>query len=135
MPQSLSSKLKEMLSVENDMQITLDEINLIALTMPTTESELAKLIPETVISSHGGKILDATNNHARKLARFGDCRDEFNTFIRGGVPGMARLNLVYKNILKEFDMEQESKDILHVCKLYIHNETNCLKRRRSEAYE
>ena len=140
MPPSLLSKLRVMRrslksEVKPYMLIDFDHLKLVARHMPTTNDELVKLIPESFVSAYGEKILAVTTQHSRDKERFEDCVEEIKAFARGGLPGMARLELVYTQILKEFDMQDETEEILYACKLYIHPEQKCLKRKRPEISE
>ena len=63
--------------------------------------------------------------------KFEDCVAEIGAFLRGGLPGMAVLEKVYKNIIKHFGMARYTDKVLGACNLYVHSEQNRLKRKRS----
>ena len=108
-----------------------DSIKLITRHLPRTEEALRMLIPISFVTAYGERILEVTINHERDQDRFEDCVKEMDAFVRGGVPGMAVLDRVYKSILKQFGMEDEMEEVLDACKIYVHAERNCLKRRRA----
>jgi hypothetical protein len=104
-----------------------EHIKLIARHMPRTEEALRKLIPESFVTAYGGAILETTTAHERDQDKFEDCVAEINAFLRGGLPGMAALERVYKTIVKHFGMEDDMEDVLDACKLYVHAEQGCLR--------
>ena len=99
--------------------------------MPMTNDDLSSLIPENVMSVCGERILEVTKGHGRDQDKFEDCVKEINAFLRGGLPGMVVLKRVYKNILKWFEMENDMEEVFDTCKIYIHSDTNQLKRKRN----
>lgn len=137
MPKSLSSKLRCLRRdlVANrqgkDMCFDLDQLKHIARYMPKTNDDLCSLIPENVVSACGERILEVTKGHGRDQDKFEDCVKEINAFLRGGLPGMAVLGRVYRNILKWFEMENDMEEVFDTCKIYIHSDTNQLKRKRN----
>ena len=138
MPLSLSSKLRDLrrrgLKTKNNKPGTLfdsDHIKTIARHMPRTEGELRKLIPESVMLAYGECIIEVTKAHNRDQGVFEDCVGEINAFTRGGLPGMAVLDRVYKNILKQYGMVDDMEEVFDACKIYLHTDQNRLKRKRN----
>jgi hypothetical protein len=132
--QSLSSKLKilrrSLKSKFKPLQLMdFEHIKLIARHMPRTEEALRKLIPESFVAAYGNAILETTMAHERDQDKFEDCVTEIDAFLRGGLPGMAVLERVYKNIIKHFGMEDDTEDVLDACKLYVHTGQQCLRRK------
>ena len=135
MAQSLSSKLRDLRrsmksKVASYMLFDFESIKLIARQMPQTKEELNGLIPESMVSLYGDKILEVTMAHGRDTEKFDDCVSEINAFIRGGLPGMCVLERVYPQILKHFGMQDEMEEVLDACKIYIHPEKHILCRRK-----
>ena len=135
MPPSLSSKLRCLRrtlrsKVKPLMLMDFDNIKVIARHMPKTTEHLSSLIPASFVTAYGEKILEVTMQHERDQEKFEDCVQEINAFLRGGLPGMNRLDRVYMQILKHFDMENEIEEVLDACKIYVHPEQNRLKRKR-----
>ena len=133
MAQSLSSKLRDLRrsmksKVASYMLLDFESIKLIARQMPQTKEELNGLIPESMVSLYGDKILEVTTAHGRDMEQFDDCVREINAFIRGGLPGMYVLKRVYPQILKHFGMQDEMEEVLDACKLYVHPEKHILCR-------
>jgi hypothetical protein len=133
MPQSLSSKLRTLRrSLKSKLKPTTvidsDHIKLIARHMPMTATELCNLIPASIVASCGDEILKVTVSHARDQDAFEDCVKEIGAFVRGGLPGMDRLNKVYTQIIKHFHMETDVEEIIDACQLYMHQ--NRLRRKR-----
>ena len=140
MPQSLSSKLRALRrtlksKLKTVLIIDVDHIKLIARHMPRTTAELVVLIPSSFVSAYGDKILELTLDHGRDQDAFDECVIEIGSFVRGGLPGMDRLNKVYTQILKHYSMEDESEEILDACYLYVHPHQKRLVYKRESSDE
>ena len=108
-----------------------DHLKLISRHMPRTSAELNKYIPIEIVGAYGDKIIELVVEHGRDQDRFEDCILEINAFVRGGLPGMDRLDKVFPQILKHFEMEDDMEEIMEACNLYIAPPQNRLKRKRS----
>jgi hypothetical protein len=84
-----------------------------------------------MVDAYGERILEITAAHERDQADFEECVLEIKAFSRGGLPGMERLDAVYTQILKHFNMEGESEEIFDACSLYFDADRNRLKRKRT----
>lgn len=138
MPQSLSSKLKALRRVVKPkfkpvLLINADHIKLIARHMPTTTRDLSDLIPSSILTAYGSDILKVTADHERDQGAFDECVMEIGSFVRGGLPGMDRLNKVYKNIIKHFGVVGDMDDVLEACHLYFYQ--NRLKHKHEHSDE
>ncbi len=136
MPPSLSTKLRDLRRTlltrfKSDMLFDHDHLKLIARQMPQSSAELGKCIPAGLVGAYGDKILEITTTHERNQTMFDDCVLEIGAFCRGGMPGMARLDKVYTQILKHFKMEHETEEIFEACNLYFDIDRNRLKRKRT----
>ena len=80
------------------------------------------------MASCGDEILKVNAVHTRDQDAFEDCVKEIGAFVRGGLPGMDRLNKVYTQIIKHFHMETDVEEILDACHLYMYQ--NRLRRKR-----
>jgi len=136
MSHSLTSKLIVLRrSLKRDvkpfMLLDFDHITSIATRMPKTTETLEALIPESFVAAYGDKIIEVVTTHERDEDRFDDCVKEIDAFVRGDQPGMMRLNQVYTQIIKHFEMETDMEDVFGACKIYHHTGRNCLIRKRN----
>ena len=133
---SLSSKLRVLRRTlrskfKPTMVFDLDHLKLIARHMPKTSAELSTHIPSHMVTAYGDKILEVTIAHGRDQSRFEECVLEIRAFARGGLPGMDRLDKIYTQVLKHFEMEDETEEIFDACNLFYDINRNRLSRKRT----
>lgn len=131
---SLSSKLRELRKIleKNKSNPVFENEQLIAVArhMPRDDASLARYLSQQQVEVYGDDVLQVTQAHTRRdQAKFEDCILEMGTFVRGGIPGMARLDSVYRNILKHFGVESDMEEVLEALKLYVHAGQNNIKRK------
>ena len=131
---SLSSKLRELRKTlkKNKNNPTLEDEQLIAVArhMPRDEDSLARYLSVEQIGAFGDDVLQVTQAHtSRDQAKFEDCILEMGAFVRGGLPGMARLDFVYPRILKHFGVMIDMEEVMEALKLYVHTGQNKIKRK------
>jgi hypothetical protein len=134
---SLSSKLRELRKIlkKNKSNPVFDNEQLIAVArhMPRDDASLARYLSQQQVEAYGDDVLQVTQAHTRRdQAKFEDCILEMGAFVRGGIPGMARLDSVYRNILKHFGVESDMEEVLEALKLYVHAGQNKIKRKDEE---
>ena len=136
MPVSLSAKLRALRRAlrpkfSGAMVFDFDQLKLIARHMPRTDGALRRLLPAQMVDAYGNLILDVTAEHARDPECFEECVKEIDAFVRGGLPGMDRLNRVFPQLLKHFQLEDDAEDVLEACKLFADQQAH-LKRKRED---
>ena len=98
--------------------------------MPRDEDSLARYLSVEQIGAFGDDVLQVTQAHtSRDQAKFEDCILEMGAFVRGGLPGMARLDFVYPRILKHFGVMIDMEEVMEALKLYVHTGQNKIKRK------
>jgi hypothetical protein len=122
---SLSSKLRELRKIlkKNKSNPVFDNEQLIAVArhMPRDDASLARYLSQQQVEAYGDDVLQVTQAHTRRdQAKFEDCILEMGAFVRGGIPGMARLDSVYPNIIRHFGVMSELEEVLEALKLYVH---------------
>jgi hypothetical protein len=131
---SLSSKLRELRKIlkKNKSNPVFDNEQLIAVArhMPRDDASLARYLSQQQVEAYGDDVLQVTQAHTRRdQAKFEDCILEMGAFVRGGIPGMARLDSVYPNIMRHFGVMSEMEEVLEALKLYVHTGQDKIKRK------
>ncbi len=131
---SLSSKLRELRKTlkkkKNNPTFEDEQLIAVARHMPRDEDSLSRFLSLEQVSAFGDDVLQVTQAHtSRDQAKFEDCILEMGAFVRGGNPGMARLDSVYPRILKHFGVMIDMEEVLEALKLYVHTGQNKIKRK------
>jgi hypothetical protein len=126
---SLSSKLRELRKTlkkkKNNPTFEDEQLIAVARHMPRDEDSLSRFLSLEQVSAFGDDVLQVTQAHtSRDQAKFEDCILEMGAFVRGGNPGMARLDSVYPRILKHFGVMIDMEEVLEALKLYVHTGQN-----------
>ncbi len=134
---SLSSKLRELRKIlkKNKSNPVFEKEQLIAVArhMPRDDASLARYLSQQQVEAYGDDVLQVTQAHTRRdQAKFEECILEMGAFVRGGIPGMARLDSVYPNIMRHFGVMGEMEEVLEALKLYVHAGQNKIKRKDEE---
>ena len=134
---SLSSKLRELRKKlkKNIKKGTVvvyedEQLRAIARHMPRDVDSLKPFLSSAQMNTFGDDVLQITQTHtSRDQAKFEDCITEIGAFVRGGVPGMAKLDKVYPNILKHFNTTADMEEVFEALKLHVHPTQNKIKRK------
>jgi hypothetical protein len=131
---SLSSKLRELRKTlkKKKANPAFEDEQLIAVArhMPRDEDALSRFLSLEQVSAYGDDVLSVTQAHtSRDQAKFEDCILEMDAFVRGGIPGMACLDPVYRRILQHFGVAIDMEEVLEALKLYVHTGQDKIKRK------
>jgi len=129
---SLSSKLRSFRKDLKKKKVGFDDEQLISVArnMPRDLESLGRFLSPEQISAFGDELLAITRAHTcRDQAKFEECLLEIGAFVRGGLPGMERLDRVYPRILKHYGVVNDMEEVFEALKLYVNPKLNKIKRK------
>ena len=122
---SLSSKLRDFRKTikkktKSAQGFEDEQMSAIAKHMPRDTESLGKFLSKEQVRSFGEGILGITQAHTkRNQEMFEECIMEMGAFVRGGLPGMDRLNKVYPNILKHYRIGDDVDEVFEALGLFL----------------
>ena len=120
-------------NINSSMCFNDDQIRSMARFMPV--DSLSQYLSSEQMDAFGDGILELMRSHNRDQDKFEECILEINSFVRGGLPGMERLDKVYKRILVHYKVEMDMEEVFEALKLHIHPIQNKIKRKKMKGSE
>lgn len=105
---------------------------LILISKSRDMDSLALYLSSDQINAFGDDMLKLTLAHARDQEKFEDCILEIGAFVRGGLPGMERLDKVYHQIMRHYGVASDIGEVFDALNLHIYNDKIKRKKREQE---